>query len=249
MRLVVVALRAVDHQADHGPAGPVGAAAARCHSVIAAYGLCAPPRGSLAHQRAQRLAPARRAAALRVGGACGPRRKSSGQIVRATKASPLAAPRSVSSRDARKCSDEASEYERLSAIFGTSLHGDRTRGRDDELLSACGKPGVTQPARRRDPDQRRKVDRRAGRAVRRPVTDVVEGADTRLEAGRRKARARHGDCLATEVPGGLAQCRLDLGAIDADLEVGRRIQAEAVFGTRACGRRGGPRLSQCFSLA
>ena len=109
VRLVVVALRAVDHQADHRAARPSRRRRrGRCHSVIAANGLCAPPRG------ASRIS-ARSASA---GVARGQRRaaaalRAEAEVLRPDRARDEAvgrrACRAASARASRRtCSDEAS---------------------------------------------------------------------------------------------------------------------------------------------
>ena len=121
VRLVVVTLRAVDHDADDGATAQVARLLpSRCHSVSAVYGLRAPPCGS-ARTRS-------RSASAAVGalGQRAQRRKlardgnSSGHNVARDHGAVAIVPRTFVGRIEKKCADDASKYERLSAILGVN---------------------------------------------------------------------------------------------------------------------------------
>ncbi len=220
--LVVVALGAIDHQADHRQAGPVAAVALpqRGRGVGAARAALR----CLAHQRAQRRG------AVGIGQRARRRRcRPEAEVLRPQRAHDESAV-CVAAAQRQLALREEGDRRRIGiGSVERDLRHQLQRHRpavDAQRAPVVGQPRIAQLPRRRHPDQRRVVDRCARGALLGPATQVVEGRQARRVAGQRQARPRHGDGLLAKVPGGLAQRRARPGTAADHVEVGGRIQAE-----------------------
>ncbi len=225
VRFVVVALRAIDHDAERRasrhessafrlppPQRPHGEGAARA------------ARGVASHQGAQRerRRQVRRERSRRRRGSS---RKSSGHNVRATIVSPVTVPRILTARSWKKRADDASKYERLRANPRNELDAQRRI----RILERRGVGGETRPGddvRRADPHERRIVGRGPGRTCGEPFRQVGSDVDASAEARDRHSGLRHRDRLPLEIPERLR----DRGAVAATTvghpEIGLRVEAE-----------------------
>ena len=226
VRLVVVALRAVDHEREDGASGPIGQRAIPLPQRGGAVRDFARRRCGISRISARRLAPGVSAAgSAREGGGRPPSLKSSGQNVRATKVAGRR--RTAHGHRARRqeCDRRCVEVRTIERDLRRGLVRNRGIARD-ERAPIRGHSRVPNDGGRRDPDERRVIERRVRRPRCRPLTDVVERADAGRERRHRQVRFRQRDRLGAEIPERLADRRTVAVRSRRDPEIGRGVKAE-----------------------